>query len=144
MREILFRGKTINNGKWIEGYLFENWGDAYICLGTENGNIMKEKVNEVTVGQYTGLRQERNGKIFEGDIVKSYAPREIPCLSQILESDIPSFAWRFCLAIIVFRLSAFVTAVFLVAISRCKLFATHFAIHILPPILTTFLPLFSA
>ena len=69
MREIFFRGKTINNGKWIEGYLFENWGDAYICLGTENGNIMKEKVNEVTVGQYTGIKDENGTKIFEGDIV---------------------------------------------------------------------------
>lgn len=72
MREIFFRGKTINNGKWIEGYLFENWGDAYICLGTENGNIMKEKVNEVTVGQYTGLTDKNGKKIFEGDIVRCW------------------------------------------------------------------------
>ena len=79
MREILFRGKTINSGKWIEGYLFENWGDAYICLGTENGNIMKEKVNEVTAGQYTGIEDANGKKIFEGDIVEflDWKPKEV-------------------------------------------------------------------
>ena len=79
MREILFRGKTINNGKWIEGYLFENWGDAYICLGTENGNIMKEKVNEVTAGQHTGVKDKNGTKIFEGDIVEflDWKPKEV-------------------------------------------------------------------
>ena len=72
MREILFRGKRIDNDKWIEGYLFENWGDAYICLGTENGNIMKEEVNEVTAGQYTGLKDKNGKKIFDGDIIKTH------------------------------------------------------------------------
>ena len=79
MREILFRGKTINSGKWIEGYLFENWGDAYICRGMENRNIKKEKVDGVSVGQYTGLEDKNGTKIFEGDIVEflDWKPKEV-------------------------------------------------------------------
>ena len=70
MRKILFRGKRIDNGEWIEGYLFGHWGNAYICWGMENRNIKKEKVDGVSVGQYTGLKDKNGTKIFEGDILE--------------------------------------------------------------------------
>ncbi len=31
MREILFKGKRLDNGEWVQGYLFCIWGRAYIC-----------------------------------------------------------------------------------------------------------------
>ncbi|MDE5556863.1 MAG: YopX family protein, partial [Ruminococcus sp.] len=64
MREILFRGKRTENGKWIEG--------SYVKMPTEEICIMTDKqetkfvfkVLSETVGQYTGLIDRNGTKIF--------------------------------------------------------------------------------
>lgn len=70
MREILFRGKRKDNGKWISGYLFLVWETAYICWGTTNGIPNMEEVIPETVGQFVGADDKNRRKIFEGDIVE--------------------------------------------------------------------------
>lgn len=71
MEEILFRGKSIKTGEWVYGDLYATGEIPMIVkdgIASEWDNFIE--VDKKTIGQYTGLDDINNNKIFKGDICK--------------------------------------------------------------------------
>lgn len=81
MREILFHGKRVDNGEWVEGYYVRRKDTHRIINFQTSLNAEGVRVFSESVGQYTGMNEfvvtdrSYDKPLFEGDIVEVWGWR---------------------------------------------------------------------
>lgn len=79
MREIKFRAKRLDNGKWISGDLHLHTPFPHIHSTCGD----KAKIDTDTIGQFTGLHDKNGKEIYEGDIIcRKYTIGPQCCFSE--------------------------------------------------------------
>ena len=95
MREILFKAKRVDNGEWVDGYLFDNGFDGEekkyfiggLIIEKYNGTACDEwditgidfyEIDPETLCQFTGLCDKNGKKIWENDILMAHLDESYP------------------------------------------------------------------
>lgn len=97
MREILFKAKRIDNGKWIEGYYQKRYdlldNEEHLIFHADSHTVWEyAEIVPETICQFTGLFDKNGNKIWENDIIKYhfgeiYAPIKYGCYQNCFDSQ---------------------------------------------------------
>ena len=76
----LYRGKRVDNNEWAFGdlitsknkYYIHPQGNSFQVNGVLSRLIVLLEVKPETIGQFTGLSDEKGNKIFDGDIIRGF------------------------------------------------------------------------
>lgn len=83
MREILFKAKRKDNGKWIEGYYQKRYdllgNEEHLIFHADSYNVWEyAEIDPETVCQFTGLCDKNGKKIWENDILMAHLDESYP------------------------------------------------------------------
>ena len=90
----LFKAKRLDNGEWVQGYLYGIWEKRYILWGMTNDVPNMIEVDSTTICQCTGLKDENDKLIWENDVVgfwDTYSTEnghaEMDCIGKVVWDD---------------------------------------------------------
>lgn len=90
----LSKAKRIDNGEWVQGYLYGIWEKRYILWGMTNDIPNMIEVDPSTICQCTGLKDKNVKLIWENDVVAywdTYSTEsglaEADCCGQVVWDD---------------------------------------------------------
>lgn len=98
-RQIIFRGKRLDNGEWVYGLLVKMWGEWHIIDWDDENSAYP--VNPDTIGQYINYEAANEKKIFVADYIRvNYKHEEYTLNGAIPDQDC------FCLGEVVYMENA--------------------------------------
>ena len=90
----LFKAKRLDNGEWVQGYLYGIWEKRYVLCGMTNDIPDMIEVDTSTICQCTGLKDKNGQKIWENDVVgfwDTYSTEngqaEADCIGKVVWDD---------------------------------------------------------
>ena len=94
MDRYLYKAKRLDNGEWVQGYLYGIWEKRYVLCGMTNDIPDMIEVDTSTICQCTGLKDKNGQKIWENDVVgfwDTYSTEngqaEMDCIGKVVWDD---------------------------------------------------------
>ncbi|MEK5166008.1 hypothetical protein NYE69_27180 [Paenibacillus sp. FSL R5-0527] len=85
MRDYKFRGKRVDNGEWVYGYLIKDESGEVNIVNNYGTSYSWDEVDPETVGQIFPFKDSEESELYPGDIIKTIHTRA----SEDVSSDDP-------------------------------------------------------